>query len=158
MSAPEPASEGLRLDKWLWQARFFKTRALAAQLVGKRRVRINQAIVTKAHHRIRPGDVLTFPQGAVVRVVRVVDLGSRRGPAREAQSLYEEIVGNACPAAPVCRRRRRSSGHSRQARTSGGRVGFRRPFAEDRAADPHVSRAELHSDLVVGAHAHAQLR
>ena len=89
MSAPEPASDGLRLDKWLWQARFFKTRALAAQLVGKRRVRINQAIVTKAHHRIRPGDVLTFPQGAVVRVVRVVDLGSRRGPAREAQACAE---------------------------------------------------------------------
>jgi ribosome-associated heat shock protein Hsp15 len=92
MSAPEPASDGLRLDRWLWQARFFKTRALAAQLVGKRRVRINQAIVTKAHHRIRPGDVLTFPQGAAIRVVRVVDLGSRRGPAREAQRLYEEIV------------------------------------------------------------------
>ena len=95
MSAPEPASEGLRLDRWLWQARFFKTRALAAQLVGKGRVRINQAIVTKAHHRIRPGDVLTFPQGPTVRVVRVVDLGSRRGPAREAQCLYEEIVGDA---------------------------------------------------------------
>ena len=73
----------------------FKTRALAAQLVGKGRVRINQTIVTKAHHRIRPGDVLTFPQGATVRVVRVVDLGSRRGPAREAQSLYEEIVEDA---------------------------------------------------------------
>ena len=91
MSAPDPASEGLRLDKWLWQARFFKTRALAAQLVGKGRLRINQAIVTKPHHRIRPGDVLTFPQGHVVRVVRVVDLGRRRGPASEAQTLYEDL-------------------------------------------------------------------
>ena len=90
MSAPELASEGLRLNRWLWQARFFKTRALAAQLVGKGRVRINQAIVTKAYHRIRPGDVLTFPQGTIVRVVRVVDLGNRCGPAREAQCLYEE--------------------------------------------------------------------
>jgi ribosome-associated heat shock protein Hsp15 len=95
MSAPEVGSEGLRLDRWLWQARFFKSRALAAQLVGKGRVRINQAIVTKAHHRIRPGDVLTFPQGPIVRVVRVVDLGSRRGPAREAQTLYEQITEDA---------------------------------------------------------------
>jgi ribosome-associated heat shock protein Hsp15 len=92
MSAPDPASAGLRLDKWLWQARFFKTRALAAQLVGKGRLRINQAIVTKAHHRVRPGDVLTFPQGRLVRVVRVVELGARRGPAREAQTLYEDLT------------------------------------------------------------------
>jgi ribosome-associated heat shock protein Hsp15 len=90
--APEPTSDGLRLDKWLWQARFFKTRALAAQLVGKGRLRLNQAIVTKPHHRIRPGDVLTFPQGETVRVVRVLDLGSRRGPAREAQTLYQDLA------------------------------------------------------------------
>ena len=91
MSAPDAASAGLRLDKWLWQARFFKTRALATQLVGKGRLRINQTIVTKAHHRVRPGDVLTFPQGGLVRVVRVVELGSRRGPASEAEALYEDL-------------------------------------------------------------------
>jgi ribosome-associated heat shock protein Hsp15 len=94
MSVPDPASEGLRLDKWLWQARFFKTRSLAAQLVAKRRLRINQTIITKAHHRVRPGDVLTFPQGRLVRVVRVVDLGGRRGPASEAQALYEDLAAD----------------------------------------------------------------
>ena len=94
MNPPDPASEGLRLDKWLWQARFFKTRTLAAQLVAKRRLRINQTIITKAHHRVRPGDVLTFPQGRLVRVVRVVDLGSRRGPASEAQTLYEDLTAD----------------------------------------------------------------
>ena len=91
MSAPDSASAGLRLDKWLWQARFFKTRALATQLVGKGRLRINQTIVTKAHHRVRPGDVLTYPQGQSVRVVRVVELGSRRGPPSEAEALYEDL-------------------------------------------------------------------
>lgn len=91
MKLPDPTAEGLRLDKWLWQARFFKTRALAAQLVTRRRLRINQTIITKAHHRVRPGDVLTFPQGHLVRVVRVVDLGSRRGPPSEAQTLYEDL-------------------------------------------------------------------
>jgi ribosome-associated heat shock protein Hsp15 len=92
MSGPDPATAGLRLDKWLWQARFFKTRAVAAQLIGKGRLRINQTIVTKAHHRVRRGDVLTFPQGHTVRVVRVVELGSRRGPASEAQTLYEDVT------------------------------------------------------------------
>ena len=92
MSEPAlPAEDGLRLDKWLWQARFFKTRTLAAQLIGKRRLRINSAVVTKAHYRVRPGDVLTFPQGLQIRVVRVLAIGTRRGPASEAQTLYEDV-------------------------------------------------------------------
>lgn len=82
---------GLRLDKWLWHARFFKTRALAAQLVERRRMRINQNVVRKPHYRVRPGDVLTFPQGARIRVVRVLAVGERRGPASEAETLYEDI-------------------------------------------------------------------
>ena len=86
----EPA---LRLDKWLWHARFFKTRALAAQVVERRRVRINQTVVTKAHYRVRPGDVLTFAQGRRVRVVRVLGIGERRGPASDAQTLYEDLLG-----------------------------------------------------------------
>ena len=85
------AADGLRLDKWLWQARFFKTRALAATLADRRKIRVNSTVVTKPHYRVRPGDVLTFPQGKAVRVVRVVDLGDRRGPASEARALYEDL-------------------------------------------------------------------
>ena len=81
----------VRLDKWLWQARFFKTRALAATLADRRKIRVNSTVVTKPHYRVRPGDVLTFPQGKAVRVVRVVDLGDRRGPASEARALYEDL-------------------------------------------------------------------
>lgn len=92
MSPSEPAPDGLRMDKWLWQARFFKTRALAATIAGRRRIRVNQTIVTKPHYRVRPGDVLTFPQGRTVRVVRVLDLGTRRGPATEARTLYEDLA------------------------------------------------------------------
>jgi ribosome-associated heat shock protein Hsp15 len=91
MSGPPPTEAGLRLDKWLWQARFFKTRGLAAELIERRKLRINREVVTKSHYRVRPGDVLTFPQGANVRVVRVLTLGTRRGPASEAQTLYEEL-------------------------------------------------------------------
>ena len=86
------ASEGLRLDKWLWQARFFKTRALAATLAGRRKIRVNSSVISKPHYRVRPGDVLTFPQGRTVRIVRVVSLGSRRGPASDAQALYEDLA------------------------------------------------------------------
>jgi ribosome-associated heat shock protein Hsp15 len=91
-TAPE---EGLRLDKWLWQARFFKTRALAAELAVKRKVRINSMLVAKPHYRVRPGDVLTFPQGRTIRVVRIMALGTRRGPAAEAQALYLEVRDDA---------------------------------------------------------------
>lgn len=82
----------LRLDKWLWFARFFKTRTLAANLCRSGRVRINKTPAEKPNHQIRPGDVLTFPQAARVRIVRVIGLGERRGPAPEAAQLYEDMT------------------------------------------------------------------
>ena len=85
------SEESIRLDKWLWQARFFRSRALAARLCAKGRVRIDGAVVEKAHFQVRPGQILTFPQGPHIRVVRVLALGSRRGPATEARLLYDEL-------------------------------------------------------------------
>lgn len=85
-------SEGsLRLDKWLWYARFFKTRSLASQLCNAGKLRIAGEIITKAHHQVRPGDILSFPQGRHIRVIKVLALASRRGPASEAQALYEDL-------------------------------------------------------------------
>lgn len=81
----------MRLDKWLWQARFFKTRSLAARYIETSRCRIDGRVVDKAHATVAPGMVLTFALGPHVRVVRIVALGERRGPAPEARSLYEEI-------------------------------------------------------------------
>ena len=86
--------EWIRLDKWLWQARFFKSRALASKICAAGRVRIDGERVTKAHAAIRPGHVLTFPQARDIRVVRVVALGTRRGPAVEARTLYEDLVAD----------------------------------------------------------------
>lgn len=83
--------DGQRLDIWLWRARFFKTRALAAAVVAKGRVRINGDRISKASRQVRAGHILTFPQGNDIRVVRVLDLAERRGPAAEAQSLYEPV-------------------------------------------------------------------
>ena len=85
------SAEPQRLDKWLWCARFFRSRALAGKMLSARRLRLSGKIVTKAHQPVRPGDVLTFPQGSDIRVVRVVRLAERRGPAPEAQTLYDDL-------------------------------------------------------------------
>lgn len=87
----------LRLDKWLWHARFFKSRTLAAAAIGLRKVRVDGVPVSKSSTHLRPGAVLTFAQGDRVRVVRVLALGTRRGPAPEAQTLYEDLS----PPAPL---------------------------------------------------------
>lgn len=83
--------ETLRVDKWLWFARLFKSRTLAAALCQSGRLRINGVPVQKAHQALKAGDVLTFPKADYIRVIRVIALGSRRGPAPEAQSLYEDL-------------------------------------------------------------------
>ncbi len=85
-------AEALRVDKWLWFARFFKSRSLATQFCGTGRVRIGGTIVGKASHMVRAGDVLTFPLREQVRVIRILALGVRRGPAREAVLLYEDLA------------------------------------------------------------------
>jgi len=81
----------LRLDKWLWYARFCKSRTLAAKLCASGRIHLDGAIVQKPHHQVRTGNVLTFPLGPHVRVIKILALGSRRGPAPEARLLYEDL-------------------------------------------------------------------
>lgn len=85
------AAPALRLDKWLWQARFFKSRALAAELITAGHVRVNSIRISRPGRDVSAGDVLTFPQGARIRVVRILALGQRRGPADEAQALYLDL-------------------------------------------------------------------
>lgn len=81
----------LRIDKWLWWARFFKTRSLAAK-VASGGVRVNGERVDKPKTAIKPGDTLTFAQNRSIRVVKVLALGHRRGPAAEAAALYEDLA------------------------------------------------------------------
>jgi|TARA_R100000789_G_scaffold48539_2_gene49052 ribosome-associated heat shock protein Hsp15 len=85
-----PAAK-IRLDKWLWHARFFKTRTLSAKEISAGHVRVNGARVTKPAQAVGPGDVLTFAQATRVWVVRIAALGTRRGPAPEAQALYDDL-------------------------------------------------------------------
>ena len=80
----------IRLDKWLFFARFFKTRTLAARVVQDGGVRVNGTRVSKPSAAVPAGDTLTFAQGRDIRVVTVRAAGTRRGPAPEAQALYED--------------------------------------------------------------------
>lgn len=82
----------LRVDKWLWQARFFKTRSLASGTVRAGHLRVNGQKVSKPATNVKLGDVLTFAQGRDVRVVKLRAIGSRRGPASEAQTLYHDLT------------------------------------------------------------------
>ncbi len=91
------APEKLRVDKWLWHARFFKTRSLAAKEASAGHIRVNGERISKPAYQIGAGDVLTFPQARVIRVVRVLEIGTRRGPAPEAQSLYEDMTPSPKP-------------------------------------------------------------
>ncbi|MEO1561902.1 MAG: RNA-binding S4 domain-containing protein [Pseudomonadota bacterium] len=84
-------SETLRLDKWLWYARFFKTRSLCSERVQMGGFRVNKTPVSKPSTTVRVGDVLTFALNNHVRVIKVVALAERRGPAPEAQALYEDL-------------------------------------------------------------------
>jgi len=86
-----------RIDKFLWFARFFKSRTLAAAVVSDGRVRINGERCEKPSTMVKVGDVLTFSSGSFVRVIKVVLCGGRRGPASEARTLYDDLT----PPAPV---------------------------------------------------------
>lgn len=81
----------MRLDKWLWCARFYKTRALSAEAANGGAIRVNGVRATKAGLGVKIGDVLTFARGRRILVVEVVAFAERRGPAADAVTLYREI-------------------------------------------------------------------
>jgi ribosome-associated heat shock protein Hsp15 len=90
--APIAPAATQRLDRWLWCARFAKSRALAARLCTSERVMLGSAMVQKAHHAVRVGDRLTLRLGRFERRIEVLALAQRRGPASEARTLYAETV------------------------------------------------------------------
>lgn len=83
--------ETMRLDKWLWCARFYKTRGLATEEIGKGRVTVN-GLAAKPGREVRPGDTIALKQGVVARTVRLCALNAMRGPAPAARLLYEETA------------------------------------------------------------------
>lgn len=88
----------MRIDVWLWRARFFKSRALAARFVEDGRVRLTRGAaetrLDKASRTVRPGDALVFALGGRVTSIMVEGIGERRGPASEARELYSQVQNN----------------------------------------------------------------
>ena len=90
------AADSIRIDKWLWAARVFKTRGLAAAACAGGRVDVNEQGVKPAK-LVRPGDLLRVTAGAARRVLRITTLSARRGPATDARALYEDLTPPAPP-------------------------------------------------------------
>ena len=111
------AGPTLRLDKWLWQARLFKSRSRAAKFCQSGKLRLNGNATSKAHHLVRPGDVLTFPLGPHIRIIEIVELGTRRGPAKEAQGLYLDLA----PRQPQNKEDRRPAAYAGKREPGSGR-------------------------------------
>ena len=84
-------SDNERLDKWLFHARFYRTRVRAQAAARSGKVRLNGARVEKAAQLVRPGDILTMGTGADMVAVKVLALADRRGPAPQARLLYEIV-------------------------------------------------------------------
>jgi ribosome-associated heat shock protein Hsp15 len=118
---PQVPGGPIRLDRWLWHARFFRSRSLAAAAVAGGRMRLNGRIVEKPAQAVRAGDVLTFALGRRIVVVRVLAPGHRRGPAPEARALYEDL--SPPPEAEVRDRSGGAGGPSRGARNGRGAPG-----------------------------------
>ena len=97
--------ERQRIDKWLWAARFYKTRALAAEEIGKQRVRVD-GMPVKPARELKPGDRISLRQGTLERAVIVLGLSAQRGPAPVAQRLYEETADSIAAQAAAREQRR----------------------------------------------------
>ena len=113
-----------RIDKWLWAARFFKTRSIASDEIGKNRVQVNGQDA-KASREVKPGDTVRLRQGAVERTVVVQALSAQRGPAPAAQLLYEETPESV-------QARQKADEHQRLAREPSLSIEQGRPTKKDR--------------------------
>lgn len=82
-----------RIDKWLWFARMVRTRTLAQAIVSQGQVRVNKIRVLKPSHDVGEGDILTLAAHGRVRVIKILAIAARRGPASEAQTLYQDMAG-----------------------------------------------------------------
>lgn len=91
------SQETIRLDKWLWFARFFKTRSLASKMCKAHKIRIDGQLISKASIAVRAGNILTFSRADQVVIIKIRAIGERRGPYSEACELYEDLSPPAEP-------------------------------------------------------------
>jgi ribosome-associated heat shock protein Hsp15 len=132
-------SERYRLDKWLWAARFYKTRALAADDIDRGRVSVN-AQVAKASRELHEGDVVELRRQQSVRTVVVRAVSRQRGPAPDAQALYEET-------AESVGRREREAAERKLHREPASAIAQGRPTKRDRRLLAEWDRWSASADL-----------
>ena len=94
-------TEKIRLDTWLWYARFYKSRSLSAKAILSGKLRLNSNKIIKPASKVKTNDVLTINHINMVRIIQVQSLGSRRGPASEAQKLYYDLSGDITDASKI---------------------------------------------------------
>ena len=94
-------SEKIRIDTWLWYARFYKSRSLSSKAILNGKLRVNSNKIIKPASKVKINDVLTINHVNMVRVIQVQSIGSRRGPASEAQQLYKDLSGDTTGASNI---------------------------------------------------------
>ena len=94
-------NEKIRLDTWLWYARFYKSRSLSSKAISSGKLRVNSNKIIKPASKVKINDVITINHTNMVRIIQVQSLGSRRGPASEAQKLYNDLSGNIIDASKI---------------------------------------------------------
>ena len=94
-------TEKIRLDTWLWYARFYKSRSLSSKAILSGKLRVNSNKIIKPASKVKINDVLTINHQNMVRIIQVQSLGIRRGPAIEAQKLYKDLSGDAIGASNI---------------------------------------------------------
>ena len=94
-------SEKIRLDTWLWYARFYKSRSLSSKAILSGKLRVNSNKIIKPASKVKINDVLTINHVNMVRIIQVQSLGARRGPASEAQKLYKDLSADATGASNI---------------------------------------------------------
>ena len=94
-------TEKIRLDTWLWYARFYKSRSLSSKAILSGKLRLNSNKIIKPASKVKINDVLTINHINMVRIIQVQSLGFRRGPASEAQKLYNDLSGNIIDASKI---------------------------------------------------------
>ena len=94
-------TEKIRLDTWLWYTRFYKSRSLSSKAILNGKLRVNSNKIIKPAFKVKINDVLTINHITMVRIIQVQSLGSRRGPASEAQQLYKDLSGNTSGASSI---------------------------------------------------------
>ena len=94
-------TEKIRLDTWLWYARFYKSRSLSSKAILSGKLKLNSNKINKPGSKVKINDVLTINHINMVRIIQVQSLGSRRGPASEAQQLYNDLSGDMIDASKI---------------------------------------------------------